>query len=65
MSELLSWKHILAEAAIILVPSLIAGYLGFRQIMWTLTEFRPHRHQEKHGQLQASGIVYPRSMNGD
>lgn len=62
---MINWPQILVEAGVTLGPVLLMGYLAYRKLTWTLGEFRPHRHQEKHGQLQASGIVYPRSMNGD
>lgn len=28
-------------------------------------EFRLHIHSEKQGQLEAEGILYPRTVNGD
>lgn len=58
------WQHILTEGAVYLLPTLGIGYLGYRKLMWTLGEYRPHLHEEDEGTLHAERIRYPRGMNG-
>jgi len=60
----LNWQHILTEGAVYLIPTLAAAYFGFRKLMWTLGEYRPHLHEEDEGPLEVKGIRYPRGMNG-
>ena len=61
----INWQHILVEAAVVLVPTLGGGYLGYRKLMWILSEYRPHLHEEEKGEaLYEHGIRYPRHFNG-
>lgn len=59
MPEGLNWQHIFTEGAVYLIPTIGLGYIGYRKLIWTLGEFRPHRHTEKHGALDVDGIIYP------
>lgn len=64
-AQTMNWQHILIEGAIYLVPTLGVGYLGYRKLLWVLSEYRPHLHEEEKGEpLYESGIRYPRTMNG-
>lgn len=64
LAEGINWPSVLIEAAFIVVPLLLAGYIAYRHVIWTLREFRPHIHQERRGPLYVDGIRYPRSMEG-
>lgn len=52
------------QAAFIVGPLMLGGYVAWRKLWWVLAEFRPHTHGEKNGApLTEAGINYPRSMN--
>lgn len=58
----LDWLRLVVQAALIVVPIIAAGVLGYQKLWWTLTEYRPHAHREKNGPLRSEGIAYPRNM---
>ena len=73
MPDSVNWSKVLLQsvisAAFIVVPILLAGWLGYKKLWWTLTEYRPHRHSEDNGHtsslmdsLTVEGIQYPRNM---
>jgi hypothetical protein len=64
MEHTINWTQLLLQGGIVVVPVLIGGWLAMRRLMWLLTEFRPHLHEEREGALHADGVRYPRSMNG-
>jgi len=57
--------HMAVQAVFIVAPLLIGGFIAYKKLWWILTEYRPHVHVEGKTQaLTASGIRYPRTMNG-
>jgi hypothetical protein len=64
----IDWPHIITEGTIYLAPTLGLGYLGYKKLLWTLTEHRPHTHVEDDGfeesretPLAVKGLRYPRN----
>jgi len=65
----IEWAHIATEGAVYLVPTLGVGYLGYKKILWTLSQFRLHEHGEDDPRdeerferpLLVKGIRYPRN----
>lgn len=67
MSQNIDWLKIVIQAAFIVVPIIFFGWVGYIQLIWTLTEYRPHAHSEDTGEnedrgkpLMVKGIRYPR-----
>jgi hypothetical protein len=60
-----NWIQVLMNGLVVTVPLLLGGYVGWKKLWWTLTEYRPHLHSEEKGTLKAECIHYPRSMNGE
>lgn len=60
----IDWNRLLLQAAFVVGPLLLVGYVGYRKLWWILQEHRPHTHGEEKGALHAEGIRYPRMMNG-
>jgi len=60
--EELDWLRLSVQAALIVVPLILSGYIAFQKLWWTLTEYRPHLHKENSGSLAVEGIQYPRNM---
>jgi hypothetical protein len=50
------------SAVFIVAPVIAAGWLGYRKLWWTLTEYRPHVHSEEDSPLHSKGIRFPRAM---
>jgi hypothetical protein len=60
----LNWTRLFMQAGLVVIPVGLLGWVGYRKLWWILTEHRPHTHTEREGVLHATGIRYPRSMNG-
>ena len=62
----LNWPRLLLQAAVsalfIVTPVIMAVWIGYKKLWWTLSEYRPHAHSEKKGNLEAENIRYPRHM---
>ena len=57
----INWANILIQAALIVAPVLIGGWLALQKLKWTLTQHPLHSHGEKQGNLTVDGINYPKS----
>jgi len=60
--QVVNWTQTIANAAMIVVPILLGGYVAWKKLWWVLTEYRPHLHEELEGPLKAERIRYPRTL---
>lgn len=61
----LDWTEILVNAAVMVASQVPIWFWGYRQLAWTLREYRPHTHVEREGALHVTGVIYPRTYNGN
>ena len=59
MNHEINWPTILIQAALIVGPVLIGGWLALQKLKWTLQQHPLHSHGEKQGNLTVNGLRYP------